>query len=193
MMQRLNKGNANKAGTLFRIDIARLPGCAIKWAIVTLICSISHLILAYDEKHNLPAMILGIVVVFVFYTLMNSSYFYNNYITTRDLLRRCLKIGFIVKIFMSCLTFLSIAPVTENLTITGPLEFISVISMFDIIPGLWAYGLIGLFIDERGMKEFFPTFFLTLMDAIITSVIIVLFVLILMGCVKIYQKMKRTS
>ncbi len=168
----------------------------IKWAIVCTICATPSFILATTKMNaNIPAMIVGVVIFIFIYAYANSTNIYKNIHNNKTLLRKSLKFGYGLKIFLAIVG--TIPAVIFTLISTKDMGFLITFFFPDVYMGMISILLISFIAGEDNIgllkcmktyedrrevppcnEEFFSTLFITLTEGIIMSIAIMIVVLI---------------
>lgn len=159
----------------------------------TIICSVSAapsflIAYGYGEGFNPYAMILGVLIFIVTYSLLNASAFYERIMERSGFLRKAMTYAFGLRMMFSITPIFGLIPWFKEVWVV-PLYT-------DMFPGFGALSVTKFLFggDANGdyRRDFLPTLITTLIDGIILSSIVLVIALIIWGLLAAnYRLIKR--
>lgn len=160
------------------------------WLVICSISAAPSFLLATGMEANVPAMILGIFIFALIYSSINACQFYYNRIVARPLLHKALTIGFTLRLILTFLSTLLLAP-RPNFPF---------LLICDAFPGMLAIAATQFLLAEPGIAygkyladNFLPTLITTLIQGVLLSIIAIIVSMIVWAILSMINRFKTSE
>lgn len=150
----------------------------IFWTIICCVSAAPSFWITYREGFNLYAMLLGILIFIVIYSMLNASIFYERLMERFSSLRKALALAFWLRIIISATPIVAVIPLFKKIWLVP--------FYFDMFPGLaalkvtaWLKWLFDLKSHHYNDQAFLPTLVTTLIDGALMSAVILAMALLI--------------